>query len=69
MLTGRQHDAASHQCRGVTAMRDVFGRRRNLEVVEIGPDEDVTGILGRRFEFEVDLNACVQTDSDDGDFI
>ncbi len=48
VFAGGKHDAAAHQRRRVAAMRDIFDRRRYLEIIKIRPDKYITRILRSR---------------------
>ena len=63
MFAGGENNAASHQGRGVAAVRDVLDRGRYLEIVEVGADEYIARVLRRRFERQVDVDSRVEADA------
>ena len=67
MFTGRKHDALSDERGRVTAMSNVLDRCRDLEVVEIRSNKDVSSIRGRGSERDVNVDAGVQSNAGDLD--
>jgi hypothetical protein len=67
MLTSRKQNAFPQKRRRVTAMRNIFDRRGNFKIIQIGADKNITRIFRRGFERQIDLNARMQTDSADCD--
>src|SRR5690606_11269558 len=69
MLAGGKNDTAADKCRGVAAMPDIFDRRRDLKIIKIGADKNISRVGGCGPKLELNVSTGVQSHAADLDRI